>query len=66
MSKQESKKYETICRLLAREITQKTASVILHLSMRQVSLNKLSVVRNEVFVLGTFRTPLLKASIGFL
>ena len=36
MSKQESKKYETMCRLLAREITQKTASVILHLSTRQV------------------------------
>ena len=36
MTKQESKKYETICRLLAREITQKTASVILHLSTCQV------------------------------
>ena len=36
MTKQESKKYETISRLLAGEITQKTASTILHLSTRQV------------------------------
>ena len=36
MTKQESKKYETISRLLAEEITQKTASTILHLSTRQV------------------------------
>ena len=36
MTKQESKKYETISRLLAGEITQKTASTILNLSTRQV------------------------------
>ena len=36
MTKQESKKYETITRLLKGEITQKTASTILNLSTRQI------------------------------
>lgn len=32
----ESKKYETICRVIKKEITQKTASSILNLTVRQI------------------------------
>ena len=45
---EESKKYETICRVLKKEITQKTASSILNLSVRQIRNLSKAVKKHDI------------------